>query len=171
MLGVGPDPRAALPSARQRSICYPQHSAGGRQCCHLVVRPLEKAIEIILLAWLMVLAYNFVFYDRNSTKMRHLNNLPWDDGSRRSPQCPPSHPSMALQSHPAQASVRTARPSGPLTHPASMGRVFPVTTSTREHDIFSSYLRHHGGGILSDGSSSDAVGTSDIIVSLDGSIF
>jgi hypothetical protein len=30
MLGVGSDPRAASPSARRRSICYPQQSAGGR---------------------------------------------------------------------------------------------------------------------------------------------
>jgi hypothetical protein len=51
------------------------------------------------------------------------------------------------------------------------GKSLPVTTSTGEHDIFSSHLRHHGGGILSDGSSSDAVGTSDIVVSLDGSMF
>ncbi len=58
--------------------------------------------------------------------MRHFKNLPWDDGSRRSPRCPPSHPSMALPSHPVQASARTARPSGPLTHAASMGRVSPL---------------------------------------------
>jgi hypothetical protein len=51
------------------------------------------------------------------------------------------------------------------------GKSLPVTTSTGEHDIFSSHLRDHGGGILSDGSSSDAVGTSDIVVLLDGSIF
>ncbi len=121
-----PDPRAALPSARRRSICYPQHSAGGRRRCHRVVRPLEKAIKIVPLARLMVSMYYFFFYDRNSTNMRHFNNLPWDDGSRRSPRCPPSYPSMALPSHPAQASVRTARPSGPLTHAASMGRVSPL---------------------------------------------
>jgi hypothetical protein len=29
VLGVGPDPKAASPLARRRSICYPQHSAGG----------------------------------------------------------------------------------------------------------------------------------------------
>jgi hypothetical protein len=74
----------------------------------------------------MVLAYYFFFYERNSTKMRHFNNLPWDDGSRRSPQCPLSHPLMALPSHPAQASARTACPSGPSTHTASMGRVSPL---------------------------------------------
>ncbi len=51
------------------------------------------------------------------------------------------------------------------------GKSLPITTSTREHDIFSSHLRDHGGGILSDGSSSDAVGTSNIVVSHDGSIF
>ena len=51
------------------------------------------------------------------------------------------------------------------------GKSLPITASTGEHDIFSSHLRNHGGGILSDGSSSDAVGTSDIDVLLDGSIF
>jgi hypothetical protein len=55
--------------------------------------------------------------------MRHFNNLPRDNGLRLSPQCPPSHPLMASLSHPAQASTRTAQPSGPLTHAASMGRV------------------------------------------------
>ncbi len=58
--------------------------------------------------------------------MRQFNNLPRDDGSRRSPRCPPSHPSMALPSHPAQASARTAQPSRPLVHTASMGRVSPL---------------------------------------------
>ncbi len=58
--------------------------------------------------------------------MRHFNNLPRDDGSRRSPQCPPSHPSMASPSHPAQASAWTAQPSGPSTHVTSMGRVSPL---------------------------------------------
>jgi hypothetical protein len=67
--------------------------------------------------------------------MKHFNNLPWDDGSRRSPQddgsrrspqCPPSHPSMALPSHPAQAYARMAQPSGPSTHAALMGRVSPL---------------------------------------------
>jgi hypothetical protein len=33
---------------------------------------------------------------------------------------------MALPSHPAQASARTAQPSGPSTHAASMGRVSPL---------------------------------------------
>ncbi len=51
------------------------------------------------------------------------------------------------------------------------GKSIPVTTSTGEHDIFSSHLRHHGGGILFDGSSSDTVSTSNIVVLLDGSIF
>ncbi len=50
------------------------------------------------------------------------------------------------------------------------GKSLPVTTSTGEHDIFSSHLHHHGGGLLSDGSSSDAVGTGNIVVLLDGSI-
>jgi hypothetical protein len=58
--------------------------------------------------------------------MRHFNNLPRDDGSRRSPKYPPSHPSMASPSHPAQASAWTAGPSGPSTHAASMGRVSPL---------------------------------------------
>jgi hypothetical protein len=123
VLGVGPDPKAASPSAWRRSICYPQHSAGGRRRCHRIVCPLEKAVKIVPLAWLMVLAYYFFFHDRNSTKMRHFNNLPWDDSSRRSPRCPPSHPLMALPSHPVQASAWTARPSGLLTHAALMGRV------------------------------------------------
>jgi hypothetical protein len=61
MLGVGPDSRAALPLAWQWSICYPQHSAGGRQRCHRVIRPLEKAIKIIPLAQVMVLAYHSFF--------------------------------------------------------------------------------------------------------------
>jgi hypothetical protein len=43
VLGVGPDPRAASPSAWRWSICYPQHSAGGRRRYYHVVRPLEKA--------------------------------------------------------------------------------------------------------------------------------
>jgi hypothetical protein len=47
--------------------------------------------------------------------MRHSPNLPWDDGSRRSPLCPPSHFLMALPSYSAQASARTAHPSGPST--------------------------------------------------------
>ena len=51
------------------------------------------------------------------------------------------------------------------------GKSLPITTSTGEHDIFSSHLRDHGGGILSDGYFSNAVGTSDIVVSLDSSIF
>jgi hypothetical protein len=126
VLGVGPDLRAALPSARQRSICYPQHSAGGRRRCHCVVLPLEKGIKIVPLARLMVLAYYLFFYKRNSTKMRHFNNLPRVDGSRQSPRCLPSHPSMASPSHPAQASARTARPSGPSMHTALMGRVSPL---------------------------------------------
>jgi hypothetical protein len=67
--------------------------------------------------------------------MRHFNNLPRDDGSRRSPQddgshwsprCPLSHPSMASPSHTAQASARTAQPSGPSIHAALMGRVSPL---------------------------------------------
>jgi hypothetical protein len=49
-----------------------------------------------------------------------------DDGSRRSLQCPPSNPLMALPSHPAQASTWTAHPSGPSTHAALMGRVSPL---------------------------------------------
>jgi hypothetical protein len=125
VLGVGPDPRATSPSARRRSICYPQHSAGGRGRCHRVVRPLEKLIKIVPLARLMVSVYYFFFYNRNNN-MRHFNNLPRDNGSRRSQRCPPSHPLMVLPSHPVQASARTARPSGPLTHAASMGRASPL---------------------------------------------
>ncbi len=72
----------------------------------------------------------FVFIlilQRNSTKMRHTYDVPSDDGSRRLPRCPPSHPSMASPSHIAQASAQTARPSGPSTHSqASMGKVSPV---------------------------------------------
>ena len=51
------------------------------------------------------------------------------------------------------------------------GKSLPITTSTGEHDIFSSHLRDHGGGILSDDSSFDAIGTSNIVGLLDGSIF
>ncbi len=126
VLGVGSDPRAASPSAWRRCTCYPQQSAGGRRpSCHLLICPLEKAIKIVPLARLMVQAYYFFFYDRNNTKMRHFNNLPWDDGSRRSPQCPPSHLSMASPSHPAQASARMAQPSGPSTHATSIWEKSP----------------------------------------------
>jgi hypothetical protein len=126
-------PFAALPLAWWRSTCYLQQQRGGGG--HRAVHPFEKAIKIVPLARLMVSAYYFFFYNRNSTKMRHFNNFPRDDGSRRSPQddsscrsprCPPSHPSMALPSHPAQAPAQTARPSGPSTHATSMGRVSPL---------------------------------------------
>jgi hypothetical protein len=50
MLGVGPDPRATLPLAWRQSICYPQHSAGGRQHYHRVVR-------------LMVYLYYYLIYE------------------------------------------------------------------------------------------------------------
>jgi hypothetical protein len=39
VLGVGQDPRAALPSAWWRSICYPQHSAGGEAALPLRCLP------------------------------------------------------------------------------------------------------------------------------------
>ncbi len=58
--------------------------------------------------------------------MRPTHSVPPNDGSRRSLRCPPSHPLMALPSHLAQASARTARPSGPSTHATSMGRVSPL---------------------------------------------
>jgi hypothetical protein len=132
---------------------------------------LKKAIKNVPLARLMVLAYYFFFYNRNSTKMRHFNNLPWDDGSRWSPRCPPSHPLMALPSHPAQASVRMAQPSGPSMHAALMGRVSPLLHQLESTTYSPPTSATMGGGILSNGSSSDAVGTSNIIVSLDGSIF
>ncbi len=61
VLGVGPDLRAAWPSAWWRSTCYPQHSAGGRRHYHHVVRPLEIAIKIVPLVRLMVLVYFFLF--------------------------------------------------------------------------------------------------------------
>jgi hypothetical protein len=72
--------------------------------------------------------------------MRHFNNLPRDDGSRwspqedgshRSPQYPPSHPLMALPSHPAQAPAQKAQPSGPSTHTTLMGRVSPLLHQPR----------------------------------------
>jgi hypothetical protein len=58
--------------------------------------------------------------------MRPTYGMPLDNGSRRSQQCPPSHPLMALPSHPAQASMRLARPSGPSTHAALMEIVSPL---------------------------------------------
>jgi hypothetical protein len=169
VLGVGSDPRAASLWLGGRVPVIPNNQRGGGG--HHAVRPLEKAIRNIPLARLMVSAYYFFFYDRNSTKMRHFNNLPRDDGSRRSTQCPPSHPSMALPSHPAQASAWMARPSGPLTHAASMGRVSPLLHQPESTTYSPPTFATMGGGILSNGSSSDAVGTSDIVVSLDGSIF
>ncbi len=84
VLGVGLDPRTALPSARRQSTCYPQHSVGGRRHCHCTVCPLEKAIKIIPLTWLMVLVYFFYFYNKNNTRMRQTFDLPQDDGSHRS---------------------------------------------------------------------------------------
>jgi hypothetical protein len=41
------------------------------------------------------------------------------------------------------------------------GKSLPITTSTGEHDIFSSHLRDHGGGMWSDGCTTDAVGPSE----------
>jgi hypothetical protein len=41
------------------------------------------------------------------------------------------------------------------------GKSLPITTSTGEHDIFSSHLRDHGGGIWSDGCTTNAVGPSN----------
>jgi hypothetical protein len=59
--------------------------------------------------------------------MKHLYDMPQDDGLRRSTRCHPAHPLMALPSHHVQASARTARPSGPLTRsPASIGKVSPI---------------------------------------------
>jgi hypothetical protein len=58
--------------------------------------------------------------------MRPTHSVPPDDGSRRSLRCPPSHPLMALPTHPAQASTWMAGPSGPSTHVATMGRVSPL---------------------------------------------
>jgi hypothetical protein len=58
--------------------------------------------------------------------MRPTHSVPPDNGSRRSLRCPPSHPLMVLPSHLAQASAQMARPSGPSTHAASMGRVSPL---------------------------------------------
>jgi hypothetical protein len=58
--------------------------------------------------------------------MRPTHSVPPDVGSRRSLRCPPSHPLMALPSHPAQASAQMARPSGPSTHAATMGKVSPL---------------------------------------------
>jgi hypothetical protein len=64
VLGVGPDPRAALPSARRRSICYPQHSAEGRRCYHRVVRPREKkTIKSSRTSRLMVYLYYCLIYE------------------------------------------------------------------------------------------------------------
>jgi hypothetical protein len=47
--------------------------------------------------------------------MRQSYNLPQDDGSRWSHQCPPSHHEMALTPKYAQASARAPLPSQPLT--------------------------------------------------------
>jgi hypothetical protein len=69
--------------------------------------------------------------------MRHSSNLPWDDGSHRSPRCPPSHSLMALPSHPVQASARTACPSGPLTRAVPQTLLAPVISSYRSTARFS----------------------------------
>jgi hypothetical protein len=69
--------------------------------------------------------------------MRHSPNLPRDDGSRRSPRCPPSHPSMALPYHPAQASAWTARPSGPSTTAVPQTLSAPAISSYRSTAPFS----------------------------------
>ncbi len=60
--------------------------------------------------------------------MRPTHSVPPDDCSNPVPtiSCPPSHPLMVSPSHLAQASARMARPSGPSTHAASMGRVSPL---------------------------------------------
>jgi hypothetical protein len=59
--------------------------------------------------------------------MRHLYDMPQDDGLRRSTRCPPAHPSMASPSHHVQASAQMARLSGPLMRsPALMGKVSPI---------------------------------------------
>ncbi len=63
VLGVGPDPRAASPLARWRSICYPQHSAGGRRRYHHIVRLLEKAIKLSRTSRLMVYLYYYLIYE------------------------------------------------------------------------------------------------------------
>ncbi len=62
MLGVGPDPRVALPLARLWSICYPQHSVGGRRRYHCIVRLLEKAIKLSHTSQLMVCLYYYLIY-------------------------------------------------------------------------------------------------------------
>ncbi len=41
------------------------------------------------------------------------------------------------------------------------GKSLPITTSTGEHDIFSSLLRNHGGGMWSDGCTTNAVSPSE----------
>jgi hypothetical protein len=64
---------------------------------------------------------------RNNTKMRHLYDMPQDDGLSRSTRCPPAHPLMALPSHHVQASMWMAQPSRPLTRsPASMVKVSSI---------------------------------------------
>jgi hypothetical protein len=63
VLGVGPDPKAASPSARRRSICYPQHSARGRRRYHCIVHPLEKAIKSSHTSRLMVYLYYYLIYE------------------------------------------------------------------------------------------------------------
>jgi hypothetical protein len=40
------------------------------------------------------------------------------------------------------------------------GKSLPITTSTKDHDLFSSHLCDHGGGIWSDGCTTNAVGAS-----------
>jgi hypothetical protein len=58
--------------------------------------------------------------------MRQSYDLPQDNGSRRSHQCPPSHHKMALTPEYAQASVRAPWPSQPLTgSPMSSAPVSP----------------------------------------------
>jgi hypothetical protein len=58
--------------------------------------------------------------------MRQSYDLPQEDGSRRSHQCPPSHHEMALTPHYAQASARVPRPSQLSTgSPMSLAPVSP----------------------------------------------
>jgi hypothetical protein len=92
--------------------------------------------------------------------MRPTYSVPPDNGSCQSLRCPPSNPLMASPSHPAQASARTAHPSGPSMHVASMGRVSPLLHQPGSMTYSPPTTTTMGGGIWSDGCTTDAVGPS-----------
>jgi hypothetical protein len=94
--------------------------------------------------------------------MRHSYSVPQDNGSRQSTQCPSSLPPFDGVAVPSCACIRadctTIRAIDALT--GVNEKSLPSVKSPGEHEIFSSCLTIDGGGILSDGCTSDAVGPS-----------